>query len=89
MNLFASETRYVGQLQQGSMSHIKSATLKRRWCKPRRQQAGGQEKGRRQKGCSEEEAYSKEHLFENPYQVLNENVTEQIEKEFKVKTNEK
>jgi hypothetical protein len=36
-----------------------------------------------------EEAYSKEHLFENPYQVLNENVTEQIEKEFKVKTNEK
>ena len=36
-----------------------------------------------------EEAYSKEHLFENPYQVLNENVREQIEKEFKVKTNEK
>ena len=27
-NLFSSETRYVGQLQNGSMTHIKSATLK-------------------------------------------------------------
>lgn len=35
-----------------------------------------------------EEAYAEEHLLENPYQVLNENITEQIEEEFKVKTNE-
>jgi len=35
-----------------------------------------------------EEAYADEHLLENPYQVLNENITEQIEEEFKVKTNE-
>lgn len=32
-----------------------------------------------------EEAYADEHLLENPYQVLNENVTEQIEKKFKLK----
>jgi hypothetical protein len=35
-----------------------------------------------------EEAYSQEHLLENPYQVLNENVTEQIEKEFKTNEND-
>jgi hypothetical protein len=35
-----------------------------------------------------EEAYADEHLLENPFQVLNENITEQIEEEFKVKTNE-
>lgn len=35
-----------------------------------------------------EEAYAEEHLLENPFQVLNENITEQIEEEFKVKTNE-
>ena len=32
-----------------------------------------------------EEAYADEHLLENPYQVLNENITEQIEEEFKPK----
>lgn len=32
-----------------------------------------------------EEAYSNEHLLENPHQVLNENITEQIEEEFKPK----
>jgi len=31
------------------------------------------------------EAYADEHLLENPYQVLNENITEQIEEEFKPK----
>ena len=35
-----------------------------------------------------EEAYAEEHLLENPYQVLNENVTEQIEKEFKTNEND-
>lgn len=35
-----------------------------------------------------EEAYAEEHLLENPYQVLNENITEQIEEEFKPKNNE-
>lgn len=34
------------------------------------------------------EAYADEHLLENPFQVLNENITEQIEEEFKIKTNE-
>ena len=32
-----------------------------------------------------EKAYADEHLLENPYQVLNENITEQIEEEFKPK----
>lgn len=32
-----------------------------------------------------EEAYADEHLLENPFQVLNENITEQIEEEFKPK----